>query len=367
MKKILFHVPQLGSGGIEKLVEQWYPVAKKNGIEYVFTVMVPGGKMYDYFQNKGNKIYTVKEMGQVGVKNYIKQFYDIAKKEQIGGMHVPAAPTASLILLAGFLAGCKMRIMHAHTNLYIKEDGKEWDKKHLKAYMLLNNLFSNIKCTGASEAAEYCFGKKSHKAVLIRNGIDIEKFTFRQETRDRERERLGLGNCFVLGSVGRFAYQKNQEFVIRILKELMEKYGKQFKLLLLGEGEDEPKLRELVKELDLREQVLFLGTTNNLMPYYCAMDAFVFPSRYEGLGIAAVEAQCTGVMCYLSEQVPDDAIISERVLKLSIDDDASLWAETIYNGDNSRVADAWKDAKSNGYDEKQSVQDMIKVYLQNMR
>lgn len=59
------------------------------------------------------------------------------------------------------------------------------------------------------------------------------------------------------------------------------------------------------------------------------MDVFVFPSRYEGLGMAAVEAQLCGVKTVISDKVPDDAVISVNTQRMSLNNSVEEWAECV--------------------------------------
>lgn len=362
MKKILFHIPQLGSGGIEKLVRQWYPVAEEYDIKYVFTVIVTGGQAYDFFKEKGYTIYTVGKLGELGLKKYIDQFIKIIKEEDIQGVHVPASPMSSLILFAAWRAKCNMRIIHAHTNKYIRDDESEWSGWKLRLFRLVNNVMSNIKCTASESAAQYCYGKTKN-VIYIYNGIDISKFKYNCNVRNNTRRQLNINeDCLVLGNVGRLTYQKNQEFVIYILREILNR-GISAKAVLIGEGEDKNKLEKIVAENSLVDSVIFAGTTDEPNRYYCAMDAFVFPSRYEGLGIVAVEAQTSGVQCYVSTEVPEDAVISDRTLRIPLNIGPKGWADLILSNKNERKIDAWHDAEKSGFDETKTVRKMIGVYL----
>ena len=363
MKKVLFVVPQLGTGGVEQLAKQWYTEAVKRDVEFIFAVNMLGGKTYDYFKEKG---CTVLEMGilkEIGPIKYIQRYYRAIKSENVDIVHVPASCASALVLFAAWLAGCKVRIIHSHTNSYNVNEDRFINKAILKVVRLMNNGLSTLRMTGSVSAAEYCFGTSdSKKVIMLRNGIDIDKFTFSEETRKAKRNELGLDGSFVIGSVGRLCYQKNQKFIIEILRELL-KIDANCQLIILGEGEDEAELRLIVKDGNLTDKIHFLGVTDNLSPYYQAMDAFVFPSRYEGLGIAAVEAQATGTLAYLSECVPSDAIISSTTKVLSLDEAPAKWAEAIWERRALRNDNATTDAISSGYDQNITNKRMISIYL----
>jgi glycosyltransferase involved in cell wall biosynthesis len=99
-------------------------------------------------------------------------------------------------------------------------------------------------------------------------------------------------------------------------------------LLLIGEGEESEKIKDLVRQKHLSNKVIFTGPVNNVHEYLSAMDIFLFPSLWEGLGIALIEAQQNGLRCLVSENIPETADMGLcRVA--SLDEDKSVWAQRI--------------------------------------
>ena len=118
MKKVLFVVPQLGSGGVEQLAKQWYAEAVKKNVEFIFAVNMLGGKTYDYFREKGCTILEMGTLKGIGPIKYIHRYYHAIRRERTDIVHVPASCASALVLFAAWLAGCKVRIVHSHTNSY---------------------------------------------------------------------------------------------------------------------------------------------------------------------------------------------------------------------------------------------------------
>lgn len=157
---------------------------------------------------------------------------------------------------------------------------------------------------------------------FIPNGIDVDRFRFDLAGREEARHELGLDGKYVIGHVGRLCYQKNQSFLLDVQAELT-KHKPEAVLLLAGDGECEPMLREKARRLGIAEKVLFYGTTEHIERLYWAMDAFAFPSLFEGFGIAAIEAQAAGLPVVCSEHVPEEARVDGcTVLPL----EAEAWA-----------------------------------------
>lgn len=165
------------------------------------------------------------------------------------------------------------------------------------------------------------------------------------------REKLQLQDKFVIGSVGNFLYPKNHDFMVRVFSELC-KIDSDARLLLVGDGLLFDNVKEQVKSLGLADKVTFTGRQTDAYNYMMAMDIYLMPSHFEGFGIAAVEAEATGLMCCLSDHIPSDAVITENCVTLSIDKDgdAKVWAEKIEKAKGYKRIDRTDEVRRAGYD-----------------
>jgi glycosyltransferase involved in cell wall biosynthesis len=177
------------------------------------------------------------------------------------------------------------------------------------------------------------FGRKtvnSDRYRTLNNAIPSEQFTFSHETREKIRTGLGISNEFVIGHVGRFSPQKNHEYVVDIFNEIHQR-NPEAVLMLIGRGERTERIQHKVKRLKLDNKVFFLGVRADVSVLLQAMDAFLLPSLYEGLGIVAVEAQAAGLPCFIADTIPKEVILTPLVKQLSIQSPPSLWADEILN------------------------------------
>lgn len=183
----------------------------------------------------------------------------------------------------------------------------------------------------SSAAATFMFSKsvleKKH-FCFIPNGIETEHFRFQELQRKQTRKELGISNAFVVWHVGRLCEQKNQMFLLEVFSEIWKRQPAS-QLILLGEGAMEEALQARAKELGVESQVHFLGVTNQVPRVLWAMDAFVFPSLFEGLGIVAIEAQAAGLPVFCSEYIPEEAHVTPDFYKCSLQDAPSKWAVQI--------------------------------------
>jgi len=228
-------------------------------------------------------------------------------------------------------AGVPIRIAHSHNT-----DLRQSRTRCIKLW--LHRLCSSFYAKEATAfwacstpAAEFMFPEKllkERKFAFIPNGIDTARFRFDPIVRERVRQELGIADRFVIGNVGRLCYQKNQAFLLDVLAAAI-KICPNSCLLLVGDGEDRAALEEKAQTLNVADRVIFYGTTNQVEKLFWAMDVFAFPSRFEGLGIVAVEAQAAGLPIVCSEYIPEEAAVTPLFNRQTLIDGASAWAELL--------------------------------------
>ena len=224
--------------------------------------------------------------------------------------------------------GIPVRIVHSHG-----AGLRDSRTKQLK--LVLHGIGRQIWRSSATDywacsrqAADFLFGKVSASVWIVPNGIEIGHFRFSSEIRRQVREELGISDQLLIGTVGRFSQEKNQSFLLDAFSYLTSSCPDS-RLLLVGSGDDEAKLRRKAEDLDITGRVIFYGTSSRVERLLSAMDIFVFPSLVEGLGIACVEAQASGLPVLCSENIPDEAKITPLVKTLELKHGAQHWAEAL--------------------------------------
>lgn len=251
-----------------------------------------------------------------------------------------------------------VRIAHSHNTDLRKSKGRLLKLliHKMGSYLHANTATHFWACSQA--AAEFLFPskelrKKSYQ--FIPNGIETQRFAFNPQVRELMRDELAVNDCFVIGNVGRLCYQKNQEFLLDVLAAVL-KHRPESRLLLVGEGDREDNLRIKAQSLGIAEKVIFYGVTDKVETLFWAMDAFAFPSLFEGLGIAAVEAQAAGLPVICSEYIPAEAKIASEVYTLPLD--AEKWAKELMNQTLERNSSAVEDIHGAGFD----VAEVVKLF-----
>lgn len=228
--------------------------------------------------------------------------------------------------------GVKSVILHSHNTVY----GVSLSRKIRNFFLIkyARSIADRYAACG-DQAARFMFGDhafESGQVTVFRNAIEIEKYGFSKEKRERIREELNIDNCYVLGHVGSFTMQKNHKFLIEIFDELL-KIKPDAKLLLMGGdgiavGSTMEEIHNMVIDRNIEDKVCFLGLRSDVGNILSAIDCFVLPSLFEGLPFSAIEAQTSGCHCVVSDTVTKEVNIGLCNF-ISLSKDAKEWAREI--------------------------------------
>ena len=239
---------------------------------------------------------------------------------------------SGLIITEAKKAGVPIRIAHAH-NAYTGESRSVLRLVYERGMQLLIRANATHMLGCSEKACRYVFGDKIMKdsrAAVMPDGIDCDRFSFNPEIRQQVRKEYGLDSRFVVGHVGHFNSAKNHEKILSVFAELC-RHRDDAALLLVGDGELEQYVRNRTDELGLTDKVIFAGAHRDVERFYQAMDVFIFPSRYEGFGMALIEAQTSGLACIASDVVPLNTKVCDSVVFLPLDSPDSVWANALRN------------------------------------
>ena len=358
--KILQIFTVLNKGGAETNLMNYYRNMDRSQFQIDFLVHRETGFFEEELIKSGSKIFRLPAILPWKLKEYkkaVKNFFDEHNDYDI--IHGQCSELGVFIYEEAKRRGIPVIIAHAHNNRMDR------DKKLLFRLMWKKRMRKSINAyfTCGKEAAENLFGKKlSEKSYQMNNAIEVEDFQFNQEVREKKRKELQAEETINLVNIGRFNTQKNQSFLLEVFAELIKR-NKKYKLFLVGQGELESQLREKAKQLQIEQDVAFLGLRNDVPELLQAMDIFLFPSLHEGFSVAFVEAQTTDIKAIISDGVPQESIlIPENVTVIPLKNSAQQWAEKIaeiHNFERKNVADL---IKEKGYDIKENAQKLEKKY-----
>ena len=198
---------------------------------------------------------------------------------------------------------------------------------------------------------------------MINNGINLEKFCFQKEIRDKVRSQLKIQEYdLCIGHVGRFSVVKNHKFLLDLFKRVQTEHHNA-KLLLVGDGELRTEIEAQIKHLEIGESVILTGEVTNVTDYMQAMDVFVFPSLWEGLPIVGIEAQATGLPIIASDKITKDMDVTGIVKYLPLDNNDE-WINAVIQTKEYIRESKTAEIRDHGYDVRQLGETMTKLYLE---
>lgn len=322
-----------GGNGAFALMQSFYELLKT---EYVFDYFT-----MDSFVNNKVLRSIVDDGGKCESANLRKnklfghmllpfRFYKFLVKNNYNTIHIHSevAYKHFLYCVAAKKANVKKIIIHSHSSSI---DGNCKGLKYVfhkifREYINRNGDFF-IACS--EPAAKWMFDEtimNGDNYCLLNNGIIPEKFKYDEKKRSEVRNTLGLEGYYVIGHVGAFKWVKNQSLLIEILSLLK---NKNYKLLLVGDGEDRQKIEEKARNLGVIDSVKFTGNRSDVNELLLAMDIFVFPSFFEGIPISVIEAQCVGLPIIASDVINRDVRINENLFFFSLERSSREWADKI--------------------------------------
>lgn len=355
-------IGSLELGGSQSMVMNIYRNLDREKIQFDFIVDHPD-RMYfaDEINKLGGKIFTMptfRGSNVLEIRKKWNEFFQNHKEYKILHSHVRSY--ASLYLPIAKKYGVKT-IIHSHST----SNGKGITSLIKNILQLPLRFQADYFMACSENAGKWLFGRKIIKQnnfFLIRNAIDLRKFSYDEAVRIRSRKELGIKEEFVLGFLGRVTAPKNPLFVLNIFSE-MKKIDTDIKLLFVGDGALLKTVKEKARAYGIEKDIIFTGARSNTFELYLAMDVYCFPSLWEGLGISLIEAQASGLHCVCSENIPKEAIVTDLVDVLELNKGSDVWAKKILEYRNYKRNSTNELIKIAGYDIKENSMRLEKFYL----
>ena len=320
-------------GGVESVIMNYYRCIDKTKFQFDFLCNTDVVAYEDEIKRLGGNIYriTARSKNLFKYRKELKEFFK-NNHDKYDTVWVNICSLANIdYLKMAKKYKIKNRIIHCHNSQNM--DSKLRGLLH-KFNRLFIDKYANIFWSCAKDSSPWFFSKKimdrpTYK--VINNAIDINRYEFDEEKRKQKREELGYkDDDIVIGNVGRMHFQKNQIFLLKIFEELL-KLNPNYKLQIIGDGEDREKIENYIKEHNLENKVKLLGNRTDVNELYSEMDIFLFPSLFEGLSVALVEAQAASLMIFASKDVIPEEIkmVKSDFHWISLDKNEAEWAEII--------------------------------------
>lgn len=315
-------------GGVESVVMNYYRNIDRNKIQFDFfcdedSTNIP----YEEIEKLGGKVILIPPYQKV--ISYQKKLQEILKESNYKIIHSHINTLSMFPLRAAKKAGVPVRIAHSHST----SNKKEWKKNILKNILKpFSKKYATDYMCCSELAGRWLFGNKVYdegKVYLLNNAISLEEFRYNEKMRKNKRAELNIPDKkLVIGHIGRFVKQKNHTFLIDIFNEI-HKLKPDSILLLAGQGPLQDEIKQKVKDLQIDDSVKFLGQRNDVNELYQAFDVFLLPSLYEGLPVVGVEAQASGCLCYLSDDMTKETKVLDSTVFMSLFNTSEEWAKNI--------------------------------------
>lgn len=321
MERILVYGMTDNPGGIETYLMNTASRMSEYGIVFDYVTDFKTIAYKDKAESMGSKIFYIPAKSQGMMKQW-KKFYKILKQHpQYHTIYVNALDAgAALTCIVPFLMGRKI-VFHSHNGSTDKM------KLHKICRPLLNFICRNyVACS--NQAGAYMFGKTRKNIFIMPNAIDFEKYKYDEQIRRQKREELHIEEVKVICHVGRLSMQKNPYRLIDIFDIVAQKVPEAV-LLSVGSGELEDEVKAYAASKKCSDRIYFLGSRKDVPDILMASDVFVMPSLYEGLSIAALEAQVTGIPCIFSNVLSREVDINGYVHFISLKRTDEQWAAAV--------------------------------------
>lgn len=369
MIRVLHAVSGLGMNGITTMLMNLYRNIDRTKVQFDFLFMAlpkPHLPEKDDFEDEaialGARIYRypvfIKHPFRdvAGLYRLLRSISDI----DIIHIHKSSAEQPSLVLAAAILARKRVRILHSHNTQSLTP--RMHNLLKLPVYIMATH---HVACS--TEAGYFMFGKRVRKKLIVLpNAFNLEPFRYNSAIRSDMRKSLSISDdTYVVINVGFLCDQKNPDFLVDAFA-CAAKNNPNMRLLLVGGGKLRDKIEKKVGALAILDKVLFLGIRDDVFAVMQAADIFCMPSRYEGLPMAAIEAQTAGLPCLISDAVSPEVKVTDHVELLPINKEPEIWAERILSFRVFDRKDTIEELQNAGYDILSSAKWLESFYTEAM-
>ena len=356
--KVLQVFGKMTRGGAETMLMNLYRHLDFSLIQFDFVVHQPGKGDYDEeIISLGGKIYCAPAYTFINHFRYIGWWNDFfVHHPEYGIVHSHIRSTANLILRSASKRGL-YTIAHSHST----SNGKGLSSLVKRMYQKSIPKYADQLFACSQEAGRWLFGNRPF--LIVKNAVDSKDYAYCAMIREDVRKSLCMEDKSVIGHIGRFMKAKNHLFLIDIFS-CIHRMLPAACLLLIGEGELKKTVERKVSALGLEGSVSFAGIRDDVPDLLQAMDAFVLPSRYEGLPLVLIEAQAAGLPCIVSDCITEEIAVTDLTRFVSLDEQAQTWAEVIVDRmhGNDRVNRQTEIMKA-GYDAEDNARWLQDFYL----
>lgn len=360
MKKVLVVITTgfVTYGGLTTVFMNYYRSMNRDGLKIDVASIGQADKvLVEEIERNGGHYFDLPSK-QKNIIAYIFELWRVCKYYDVVHVH-GNSPLMIVELTIAKLRGVQQRIAHSHNT----------SGMHPILNIVCKGMFNKFYTVGlacSQKAGEWLYTKEFH---VLNNAIYTEKYAFSEEDRLDTRNLYRINNCFVVGNVSKFVEAKNHEFIVNLFSKFHEKH-KNSVLLLVGDGPNRGKIETLIHQRNIEDCVIITGLKEETNKFYSAIDLFVLPSFHEGLCLALLEAQASGLPCLVSTNVTEENSVCDNVEYLELNEENWLkqiekWYSTRNSLNRLKMSEvACKKLSLNGFDIKTVANQLRGYYLE---
>lgn len=373
MKKVLHILPSLEYGGTEAFIMNHYRCIDRKEMQFDFLVFSERNWPYlEEINRLGGRVFFATQPSLLQLGKFFKAFeHAIEEGGPYAAIHCHANTGNAVPLMCGAYCKIAQRISHSHAVNEVSSYGVG-RRAVFELRRLVIRVFATQFLACSNEAGTSLYGRAffDRNGTVIQNGIPLDRFiqTNQNEVRRLKQEfRIMEENQIILGNISRFDKNKNQLFLVKVFEQFLKIHP--HALLILG-GVDGGRLEEVqtyVRDNKLENSIRFIGKRNDVEKCLKVMDVFVFPSELEGLGIALLEAQAAGCLCFASTGVPMESDMGlGTAFYMDLAKGPEYWAEFMDEQIKVRIMPTEERIRSafkeRAFDVAQSTEKMVRCY-----
>ena len=327
--RVLQIFASLNVGGAECRMMDVYRKIDKKKVQFDFVTLTDGEQFFESeIKSLGGSIYKIGDPRKKGIFSNIKSLIAVMKINKYIAVHAHTSYHCGVVSLAAKIAGINIRVSHSRTTDTIQTG--LFSRLNIQLGKVLIRLFSTDKLCISRKSGEFLFGKravKNKEALVLPNAINLNEYE-NINVQDINLTEM-VSDSLIIGHIGRFSPEKNHQLLIDIYQEFNRIKNKS-KLVLVGEGVCEAKIKKTVIEKKLTESVIFTGLRRDVPFLLSIFDVLVIPSIHEGLGGIVIEAQAAGIPCVVSEALPEEIDLGLGLIKrISLNASLQEWVDEI--------------------------------------
>lgn len=357
--RVLQVMASLDRGGAETVVMDWLRRIDRTKVTFDFVVNEGGPYAFEEEAiGLGSRIVRAPVFQGWNALGYATWWRNLLTKHPEWQIVHAHHTTPAFIFLAVARRLGRRTIAHSHTGG--RDASLKGAARTALSWPLRFVAQTHLACS--TLAGTWMFGRRT-PARVIPNGITAERFAYSLANRERTRRELGLQDALVVGHVGSFSKPKNHARLLRVFSALVKR-EQRARLLLVGDGGLRDQIEQDIRSFDLEDKVLLVGVRRDIPELLSAMDVLLFPSHYEGLPVAVVEAQATGLPCVVSDSVTPEVALTDLVSFLSLGQSDNVWAQEVAETSTRLVARSSRtqEIRSAGYGAAEVAEEITDLY-----